>query len=165
MASKKKEVAEVREVSLMDTRVNGIGNNQWVSKVGEPNGGFRIPGSDKVFSLRGLIQFLEKNIPTIYTVDPSNKITNEGTLDFDSALNLMGETPKKVETKKLKVKATVKDAEAILLYYLKDHPSGRTKVQIKKDLNLTEYAVDKLLSTLKTKFKKDAGKDGAFKVS
>jgi len=165
MAKKKKSVAKKKTpIQYKDTK-----GNTWSALPGEPNGGFKLPGSDKVFSWRGFIQWAEKNLPIVQRVEDG--IVDAGPVDFDTALDISGGGPK-ARKKKGPAKASVKKDKATkkkkpakkkagpltnVISLLRSKKSGRTKAEIVEKTGLSKHAVTKLLQEADAR---EVGKDG-----
>lgn len=110
----------------------------WSAVPGEPNGCFRLPDSPVLYSLQSwrdfLINMIKKNVASVKVVG-HDEIIDGGTIDFEAALELMGEpTPRKIDqSKKTKVRkeggGKEKNIDKIKKV-LEDFPDGLTKKEI-----------------------------------
>jgi len=165
MAKKALKKKDKTPIQYKDTK-----GNTWSALPGEPNGGFKLPGSDKIFSWRGFIQWVEKNIPIVQRV--GDGIVDAGPVDFDTALDISGGGPKARKKKgpskasvKKKEKATKKKKPAKkkagpltkVISLLRSKKSGRTKAEIVEKTGFSKHAVTKLLQEADAR---EVGKDG-----
>jgi len=154
MAKKALKKKDKTPIQYKDTK-----GNTWSALPGEPNGGFKLPGSDKIFSWRGFIQWAEKNLPIVQRV--GDGIVDAGPVDFETALDISGGGPK-ARKKKGPAKASVKKKEkatkkkkpakkkagpaSTVLKLLRSKKSGRTKAEIMEKTGLSKYATTRALS-------------------
>lgn len=133
--------------------------NQWEVNVGEPNGTFTIPGSDKLFSTKDFITFCERNIATVKVVGKDD-IVDGGVPTFEDALRLMGEP---IPRAKIKTAAGKVDHDARwtkLKNFIKSKAmAGCTKKQMVDGTEIPLGAINQLIAGHKDEVE-DAGKSG-----
>lgn len=72
--------------------------NSWEAVIGKPNGGFKLPGSSQVFSVKGFVQWAERTLPTLLM--PQFDIEDAGLVDFSTALAIAVPGLIKIKVKK-----------------------------------------------------------------
>lgn len=159
--SKTKNLPAVRKKNLpanLIVKYKDTKGNHWEAKVGEPNGTFMIPGSDKLFSTKDFITFCERNIATVKVVGKDD-IVDGGVPTFEDALRLMGEP---IPRAKIKTGGKVDhDARWVKIFeFLRSKAmAGATRKQISEATNLPIGAINQIMATHNDKIE-SAGKSG-----
>jgi len=153
-------VREPKKVKYRDSS-----GNTWEAVEGQPNGTFKLPGSDRLFSIIAFAKWVERNVATAQIDDPSQKITDEGSVDFVTALALTGEAPPpkpaEKKTTSVKVKLTGEAARDAIDQKLNSVKKKMSKEEIKHLLGVGDVIFKRLVDEGKLK---EDGKDGAKKL-